>query len=183
MSAGYSAVQTARLVSAMRWVCGRLSEMLGVWAGQAAAAGGNDEAAVRLSVLGRRLAAHRQTLDGLQLDSERLAEWRQPAAAGGSLAGALDEIAATEGPSERLAVAEEVFVPQLAGVYEQIGEHAATHCDAALASAARSLRHDLDRETTAAGTGQRGGVEAAQRALYAAGGIVGPDVLRPEDWD
>ena len=182
MSAGYSAVQTARLVSALRWACDRLSEILAVWASQAAAAGGNHETAARLSVLSRRLASHRQTLDGLQPDSERLAEWRQPAPAGGSLAGALDEIAATEGPSERLAVAEEVFVPQLAGVYEQIGEHAAPHCDAALASVARLLRHDLGRETTAAGTGQPGGVDAAQRALSAAGGIVGRDVLRPEDW-
>ena len=182
MSAGYSAVQTARLVSALRWACGRLSEILGVWAGQAAAAGGSDETAVHLSVLSRRLASHRQVLDDLQPDSERLAEWRQPGPADVSLAGALDEIAVTEGPPECLAVAEEVFVPQLAGVYERIGEHAAPHCDAALASVARLLRHDLDRETTAAGSGQPGGVEAAHRALSGAGGLVGPDVLRPEDW-
>lgn len=181
MSTGYSALQTARLVSALRWACGRSSEILGVWAGQAAAAGGHDEAAVGLTVLSRRLASHRQVLDGLQPDSERLAEWRQPVPADASLVDALDEIAATEGLSERLAVAEEVFAPQLAGVYEQIGEHAAPHCDAALASAARLLRHDLDRETTSAGTGQPGGVEAAQRALSGAGGIVEPDVLRPED--
>ena len=180
---GYSVAQTARLVCGLRWACGRLSEILGVWAAQAAQGGGaHAAAAIRLAVLSRLLEAHRETLDGLQPDSELMAPWRLAAPADQTLAAALDEIAATEGPPERLAVAEEVFVPQLSGVYEQIGEHAAAHCDAALASAARSLRHGLDRDTAAAGAGQTGAVGAADRALSAAGGIVGPYLLKPEDW-
>ena len=186
MSRGYSVAQTARLVCGLRWVCGRLSEVLGVWAQEAAAAGApHAVASVRLAVLSRRLAAHRETLDGLQPDSQLMASWREAAPADPALAAALDTIAATEGPSERLAVAVAVFVPQLSGVYEQIGEHAAPHCDAALASAAGSLRHDLDGEAAAAGAGQLSAaeaVEAADRVLSAAGGIVGPYVLMPDDW-
>lgn len=186
MSRGYSVAQTARLVSALRWVCGRLSEIVGVWAQEAATAEApHAVASVRLAVLSRRLGAHRETLDGLQPDSQRMASWREAAPADPVLAAALDTIAATEGPSERLAVAVEVFVPQLSGVYEQIGEHAAPHCDAALASAARSLRHNLGREAAIAGAGQPSAaeaVEAASRVLSAAGGVVSPYLLRPEDW-
>ena len=186
MSRGYSVAQTARLVCGLRWVCGRLSEVLGVWAQEAATAGApHAVASVRLAVLSRRLAAHRETLDGLQPDSQLMASWREAAPADPALAAALDTIAATEGPSERLAVAVAVFVPQLSGVYEQIGEHAAPHCDAALASAAGSLRHDLDGEAAAAGAGQLSAaeaVEAADRVLSAAGGIVGSYVLMPDDW-
>ena len=185
MSSGYSVAQTAQLVSALRWVCGRLSEILGGWASQAATVGApHAVAAGRLAVLSRRLAAHRETLDGLQPDSELMAPWRQAAPADPALAAALDTIAATEGPSERLAVAEEVFVPQLSGVYEQVGEHAAPHCDAALASAVRALRHDLDREAAAAGAGagQPDPVEAADGVLAAAGGVVGRHLLRPDAW-
>ena len=186
MSRGYSVAQTARLVCGLRWACGRLSEILGAWAQEAATAGApHGVASVRLAVLSWRLAAHRETLDGLQPDSHLMSPWREAAPADPALAAALDTIAATEGPSERLAVAVEVFVPRLSGVYEQIGENAAPHCDAALAAAARSLRHDLDRETAAAGTGQPGAAEAvevADRMLSAAGGVVGPSLLRPEDW-
>ena len=183
MSRGYSVAQTARLVSALRWACGRLSEILGVWAQEAATAGApHAVASVRLTVLSRRFAAHRETLDVLQPDSQLMASWREAAPADPAQVAVLDTVAATEGPSERLAVAVEVFVPQISGVYAQIGEHAAPHCDAALASAARALRHDLDRETAAARTNRPGAVEAAHRVLAAAGGIIGPDVLTPGEW-
>lgn len=180
---GYSVAQTARLVSALRWACGRLSEILGVWAQEAATAGApHAVASVRLTVLSRRFAAHREALDVLQPDSVLMAGWRQAAPADQALAAALDEMATMEGPLERLAVAETVIVPALAGVYREIGEHAAPHCDAALASAARALRHDLDRGTAAAGSGQPGAVGAAHGVLAAAGGLVGPDVLTPGEW-
>lgn len=183
MSRGYSVAQTARLVCALRWACGRLAEMLDGWAAQAAQAGGcHAEAAGRLAELGRRLASHRETLDGLQPDSELMALWRQAAPADPALAEALDEIAGLAGPLERLAVAEEVFVPELSGAYRQIGEHAAPHCDAALASVAQALEHDLDREDSSVGVAQPGAVGAAATVLSAAGGIVGPSLLRPGGW-
>ncbi len=207
MNSGYSAVQTARLVSALRWACGRLSEIVGAWATEAAVGGaqtgGGDQpdrsgrdsvdvhvaaaaAAAEMTVLSRRLAAHRDVLDGLQPDSEQLASWRLAAPADPSLADALDEIAAVKGPLERRGVAGEVLVPQLLGAYEEICEHAAPHCDAALASAAGSLGHDLDR-------GRVGGSEradaapssaaaSAERSLLAAGGLVGSSLLRPGSW-
>ena len=182
MSRGYSVAQTARLVCGLRWACSRLSEMLEAWAAQAASTPEDSEAAASMSELSRRLASHRETLDGLQPDSELMAPWRQTAPADPALAEALDEIAGLEGPSERLAVAEEVFVPELSGAYRQISEHAAPHCDAALASAARALEHDLDREDSSAGVSQPGAVEAAAGVLSAAGGIVAPSLLRPGDW-
>ena len=111
-----------------------------------------------------------------------MAPWRQAAPADPALAEALDAIEAMGGPSERLAVAEEVFVPELSDAYRQIGEHAAPHCDAALASAARALEQDLDRETSSAGIAQPAAVEAAASVLSAAGGIVGSSLLRPQDW-
>ena len=186
MSHGYSVAQTARLVCALRWACGRLYEMLEAWAGQAAA--GNDaEAAVRMAELSRRLGAHREVLDGLQPDSERMASWRQAAPTDPSLAAALDQIAALEGSGERLDVAREVLVSQFLSVYEEICEQAAPRCDAALASAARSLHDDLDRGmrrggAAAHGAGRREAVDSAERVLSTAGGIVGAGLLRPEDW-
>ena len=71
MSRGYSVAQTARLVCALRWVCGRLSEILEAWAAEAAEAGESDHApaGVRLAELSRQLAVHRETLDGFQPDS------------------------------------------------------------------------------------------------------------------
>ena len=183
MSRGYSVAQTARLVCALRWTCGRLSEMLEGWAAEAAEAEGRQaEASVHLAAKGRRLASHQETLDGLQPDSELMAAWRQAAPADPALAEALDEIAGLEGPSERLAVAEEVLVPELAGAYRQISEHAASHCDGALASVARALEHDLGREDSSVGVAQPGAVETAASVLSAAGGIVGPSRLRPSDW-
>ena len=166
VSRGYSAVQTARLVSALRWVCGRLSEIVDAWACEAAAdsadagAAGAD-AVVEMTVLSRRLAAHRGVLDGLQPDSERLSAWRQAAPADASLAGALDGIAALEDASERLAVAREVLVPQLLGAYRQIVAHAAPHCDGALASAAGSPRPHPAR-----GGGAGGGVGGPRRSRF-----------------
>ena len=182
MSRGYSVAQTARLVCALRWACGRLAEMLDGWAAQAASAPEHAEAAARMSELGRRFASHREALDGLQPDSKLMAPWRQAAPADESLAAALDEIAALEGPLERIAVAEEVFVPELSDAYRQIGEHAAPHCDAALASVARALEQDLDREDSSVGVAQPVAVEAAASVLSVAGGIVGPSLLRPGDW-
>ena len=182
MSHGYSVAQTARLVCALRWACGRLSEMLEGWAAQAASAPEHAEAAASMSGLGRRLASHRETLDGLQPDSELMAPWRQASPSDPALAKALDEIAGLEGPLARLAIAEEVFVPELSDACRQIGEHSAPHCDAALASAARALRHDLDRGDALAGAGQPEAIEAADCALTAAGGIVGLSMLRPQDW-
>ncbi|MXV98762.1 MAG: hypothetical protein F4Z90_08525 [Acidimicrobiaceae bacterium] len=182
MSRGYSVAQTARLVCALRWACGRLAEMLDAWAAQAASDPEHAEAAAAVSELSRRLASHRETLDGLQPDSELMAPWRQAAPADPALAEALDEIAGLAGPLERLAVAEEVFVPELSDAYRQIGEHAAPHCDAALASAARTLQHDLDREDSSVGVAQPGAVEAAASVLSAVGGIVESSLLRPGDW-
>ena len=184
MSRGYSVAQTARLVCALRWACGRLSEMLDGWAAQATAAREPHAAgAARMAELSRRLASHRETLDELQPDSELMARWRQAAPADQALVAALEEIAGLEGPLERLAVAEEVFVPELSGAYRQIGEHAAPHCDGALASVARALEHDLDREDSSVGVAQPGAVESAAGVLSAAGGIVEPSLLRPEDWN
>ena len=205
MSAGYSLVQTARLVAALRWACGRLSEIVGAWASDAAASlgsgaqpGGGDsadagaadagaaEAAVDMTVLSRRLAAHRGVLDGLQPDSERLASWRHAAPADPLLAEALDEIAALPGALERLSVAREVLVPELLGAYREICAHAAPHCDAALASAASSLRHDLGRggrhAAASADAVPSSAAAAAERRLSAAGGLVGRSLLRPDNW-
>ena len=210
MNSGYSAVQTARLVAALRWACGRLSEIAEVWATEAAAAagggaqtGGGDQpdrsgrdsvdvhlaaaaAAVEMTVLSRRLAAHRDVLDGLQPDSERLASWRLAAPADPSLADALDEIAALQGPLERRGVAREVLVPQLLGACQEICEHAAPHCDAALASAAGSLSHDLDRGRVGgaarADAASSSAAASAERSLLAAGGLVGSSLLRPGSW-
>ena len=207
MNSGYSAVQTARLVSALRWACGRLSEIVGAWATEAAVGGaqtgGGDQpdrsgrdsvdvhvtaaaAAAEMTVLSRRLAAHRDALDGLQPDSERLASWRLAAPADPSLADALDEIAALQGPLERRGVAGEVLVPQLLGAYQEICEHAAPHCDAALASAAGSLGHDLDRGrvggSARADAASSSAAASAERSLLAAGGLVGSSLLRPGSW-
>ena len=212
MNSGYSAVQTARLVAALRWACGRLSEIVGAWATEAAAAavggaqtggGGQPDrsgresadvhvaaaaAAVEMTVLSRRLAAHRDVLDGLQPDSERLASWRLAAPADPSLADALDEIAALQGPLERRGVAREVLVRQLLGAYQEIREHAAPHCDAALASAAGSLGHDLDRDRGRVGgaaladAASSSAAASAERGLLAAGGLVGSSLLRPDSW-
>ena len=200
MSAGYSLVQTARLVAALRWACGRLSEIVGAWASGAAASlgsgaqpGGGDSAdagaaaaAVDMTVLSRRLAAHRSVLDGLQPDSERLASWRHAAPADPLLAEALDEIAALPGALERLSVAREVLVPELLGAYREICAHAAPHCDAALASAASSLRHDLGRggrhAAASADAVPSSAAAAAEGRLSAAGGLVGRSVLRPDSW-
>lgn len=184
MSRGYSVAQTARLVCALRWACSRLSETLEAWAAQAATgATENAEAEVRLAELSRRLASHRDALDGLQPDSELMAPWRQAAPADPLLAEALDEISTLGGPLEQLEVVTAVFVPQLLGAYREICEHAAPHCDAALASVARSLGHDLDRARgNGAGPAGRAAVDAAERLVSTAGGIVGPSVLRPDDW-
>ena len=214
MSAGYSLVQTARLVAALRWACGRLSEIVGAWASDAAGSGvqpgGGDSAdagaadagaaaaavdsadagvaaaAVDMTVLSRRLAAHRSVFDGLQPDSERLASWRQAAPADPLLAEALDEIAALPGALERFSVAREVLVPELLGAYREICAHAAPHCDAALASAASSLRHDLGRggrhAAASADAVPSSAAAAAERRLSAAGGLVGRSVLRPDSW-
>jgi hypothetical protein len=193
VSPGYSALQTARLVSALRWVCGRLSEILDAWAAEAAAAAGGAPsgasgaaagAAAEMRVLSRRLDSHRLVLEGLQPDSERLAGWRQAAPADPSLTDALDEIAALTGPAGRLAVARDVLVPRLAGACRGICEHAAPHCDGALASAAGSLGHDLghDRAGAAPLDGDANSsvaVAVAERVLEAAGGLVAPSVLRP----
>ncbi len=191
MSRGYSVAQTARLVCALRWACGRLAEMLEGWAAQAAGAPGHAEVAAPLSELSRRLASHREAFDGLQPDSELMAPWRQAAPADGSLAAALDEIAASEGSVERLDIAREVLVPELRRVYAEIREHAAPHCDGALISTAGSLGSDLDRRAApagatqsgaveaAAGVAQSGAIEAAAGVLFAAGGIVERSLLRP----
>ncbi len=200
MSPGYSAVQTAELVSALRWACGRLSEIFEAWAmdAAAAAAGGADGGpessghdagatafAVEMTVLSRRLAAHRDVLDGLQPDSERLAAWRQATPADASVTAALDEIAATRGTTERLAVARDVLVAQLLGAYRDIRDHAAPHCDAALATAAGSLSHDLDRNRPgdAAHTPESSeAAAAAESRLAKVGGVVGRSLLRPAAW-
>ena len=138
-----------------------------------------------MTVLSRRLAAHRGVLDGLQPDSERLASWRHAAPADPLLAEALDEIAALPGALERLSVAREVLVPELLGAYREICAHAAPHCDAALAAAASSLRHDLGRggrHAAASADAVPSSAAAAERRLSAAGGLVGRSLLRPDSW-
>jgi hypothetical protein len=179
VSRGYSVAQTARLVCALRWACSRLAEMLERWAAQAASAPEHAEAAARMSELSLRLASHREALDGLQPDSELMAPWRQAAPADESLVAALDEIAASGGSVERLDIARNVLVPELLGVYAEISEHAAPHCDGALISAASSLGFDLNRQAGPAGATQSGAVEATAGALSAAGGIVERSLLRP----
>ena len=186
VSQGYSVAQTARLVCALRWACGRLAEMLESWAAQAAAVSEHAGAAASMSELSRRFAGHRESLDRLQPDSELMAPWRQAAPADLSLAATLDEIAALEGPLERLDIARRVIVPHLLDAYLQIGEQAAPHCDAALASTARSLRHDLGRDRRAGRAAPAGArqsvVDEAERALAAVGGLVGPSRLQPDGW-
>lgn len=217
MSLGYSVAQTARLVSGLRWVCGRLSEMLQVWAQRAAASSGGSEvdggherpgqaaalpgseaeAAVRMAELGRRLAWHRETLDGLQPDSVRMAAWHQAAPVDDALAAALEEVEATGGSVERLDVALAVFVPQLADVYRQIGQHAAPHCDAALAAVTSRLLHDLQKSVDPGAAGdaieeareelpavgaRSEAAESAERVLAAAGGLVAAAMVKPETW-
>jgi len=182
VSRGYSVAQTARLVCGLRWACGRLSEMLDDWAAQAASSPEHAQAAASMSQLSRRLASHRETLDGLQPDSELMAPWRRAAPADPALAGALDEIAGLAGHCGRVAVARGVIVPRFAHVCGEILGHAAPHCDGALASAARALRQDLDRDAASVGAAQPGAVEAADRVLTEAGGIIGPSLLRPGDW-
>ena len=178
---GYSVAQTARLVCSLRWVCGRLSEILEAWATEAAASD-----VVELRGLSRRLASHRERIDGLQPDSELMASWRQAAPADRALAAALDEIAELETPADRLEVVAQVIVPQLAGACREIVGQAAPHCDAALASAVQALLDDLDRASermaASGGTVRPGAAEEAERALSAVGGIVGPSLLRPEGW-
>lgn len=187
VSRGYSVVQTARLVCTLRWTCGRLSEMLKSWAAEAAAAPENADAAVSMSELSCRLASHRESLDRLQPDSELMASWKQEAPADPSLTATLEEIAALEGSLERLDVARSVIVPHLLDAYLQIGERAAPHCDAALASAARSLGYDLERDprdgrAAPGGAAQQPVVDEAERMLSAVGGIVGPLLLQPDGW-
>jgi len=187
VSRGYSVAQTARLVCALRWICGRLSEVLEAWAAQAADTPEHAEAAASMSELSRRLASHREALDGLQPDSEVMAPWRQAAPADVALVAALDEIAASEGSLERLDIARKVLVPELLRVYAEICEHAAPHCDGALISTSGLLGFDLDREHRAGGAPGdgaegRGAVNEAERALAEVGGIVGPSVLRFDGW-
>ena len=178
MSRGYSVAETARLVCALRWACGRLAEVLEAWAAQAAGTAEHAEAAAPMWELSRRLASHREILDGLQPDSELMAPWRQAAPADAALVAALDEIAASEGTPERLDIAREVLVPELRRVYAEIREHAAPHCDGALISTARSLGFDLDREHR--GGSAPGAAEAAAGVMSTAGGIVERSLLRPE---
>ena len=187
MSRGYSVAQTARLVCALRWTCSRLSEILEAWAAQAAAVPEHSDAAADLSQLGDRLASHRARLDGLQPDSELMAPWRQAAPADPSLAEALDGIAALEGQLERLDIARGVLVPELRRVYAEICEHAASHCDGVLIAAARAHGDDLDGDGWGScngldGAPGQGAPAEAEGLLSAAGGIVGPSVLRPSDW-
>lgn len=199
MSRGYSVAQAARLVSALRWTCTRLSDMFAAWAGEAAAAAGEApeaavpggaaepaEAAASLWALSRRLASHREALDALQPDSERMATWRPPTAADVSVAAMLDGIAETRGASARLDIACDVLVPQLRRCYATVCEHAAPHCDGALHSTTAALGFDLDlgrrpvgRRDEAPG---RRGVDEAHEALVAAGGLIEPSVLQPGDW-
>ena len=139
MTGGYSVAQTARLVCALRWICERSAEFLGAWAQQA----DNDaEAAVTLHEASRRLAAHRDVLDGLQPDSELMAPWRQPAPSDDASQAALEQIAQTQGSGGRVVAAQDL-ARQLHVAYVQIVEHAAGHCDGALAAAARRLAADI----------------------------------------
>lgn len=220
MSRGYSAEQTARLVSALRWTCGRLRDIVAAWASQAASEavtgsveGGSDHAAsaaVRLTVLQRRLEAHGAALDGLQPDSVLLAPHQIPAPGEPALVAALDEIAAHEDHSDRQSVAETVFAAELADVCTAIMGHAASHCDAALSSTARVMRDDLwhfiaadasaypsDRvsaaapersehlraEDRAAAPTTDDVASAALRRLREAGGIVSAQLTRPDTFE
>ena len=183
MSRGYTVVQTARLVSALRWAVGRLSDIVGAWAGEAATDA--PETAVWMTALSRRLGSHGEAWGEQQPDSELLASHRSPRSSGPAIEAAMDEIAALQGAAARFAVTRQVLIPELVGACAEIRAHAAPHCDAALASAAEMLSHDLSRHREAGDRlsgrlAARGdSVAGAERRLLAAGGIVPRSMSQP----
>lgn len=191
MTHGYTVIGTARLVSALRWATGRLSEIVGAWAADAASQ--DPETAVWLTALSRRLGSHCEALAEHQPDSERLAAYRGAQPPGTAVEAAVDEIGAVVPAAERFAVARRVLAPQIRDAYAEVCAHGAPHCDAALASTAEMLRCDLQRHCdatdrcngeSAPASGRAGpgdSVAGAERRLRAAGGIVPRSLLRPHD--
>ena len=179
---GYTAEQTARLVSGLRWATGRLADIVGSWARDAA--DGTPEAAVWLTALSRRLRWHREVLEDHQPDSVLLVPHREARPPSASLEAAFDELAALD-DATRVAVAHQVLIPGLAAVCAGVQAQAAPHCDSALASAAAMLGDDLRRHAEA-GEGLRGlaargadAAEAVERRFAAAGGILPDSLVRP----
>lgn len=196
---GYTAVQTARLVSAVRWALGRLFEITGAWAtdtaeADAAAAGGAAagaeadaaaETAVWLATLSRLLGAHREAFDQLQPDSVLLAEHRRAAPASLDIESALTELAdaASDWP-QRLAAAQRALIPETERACAEIERTGAAHCDAALMRAARAARADLECHRAGCpspGVSVDGLTARAESLIAAVGGIVPAALLRPAE--
>ncbi len=184
---GYTAVQTARLVSAMRWVLGRLFEITGVWATDAAAAdsAAAAETAVWLATLSRLLGVHREAFDELQPDSVLLAEHHRAAPVRANIESALTELAdAASDWSQHLATAQRVLIPQTERACAEIERTGAAHCDAALMRAARATRADLEYHRAGCpspGVSVDGLAARAESLIAAVGGIVPAALLRPAE--
>ena len=197
---GYTVVQTARLVAAMRWATGRMFETTGAWAAEiavardAVAVAAAAQTAVWMSTVSRRLGSHREAFDELQPDSELLADYRPAAAPSGDVDELLGEIAgASLAWAERLAVSLRVLIPQLLRACEEIERVGAPHCDAALIRAAAALRRDLSAHLDAgeallagAGAGAKPGhsnidefISIALKRMAHLGGIVPRRLLCP----
>ena len=167
---GYTIVQTAQLVSAMRWLTARLFEITGVWAADAAVAFGGSAAipvgvgvgeagadevvdasavAVWLAAVSRCLGSHLEVLDGLQPDSVFLDVYCAPTPPAAAIGDALDEVFSDHmGWARRVEIILDVFLPKLMEVCDGIERVAAPHCDGALIRAARKLRLDLSLDHT-----------------------------------
>ena len=162
---GYTVVQTAQLVAAMRWLTERLFEITGAWAVEVAAASSDGDSidsaagfgdvgadaptdvaavAVWLAAVSRCLGSHREALDELQPDSVLLDIYRVPAPPSAVVCAALDEVsAASLGWLERTEMVLNVFLSELMEVCDEIERVAAPHCDGALIRVVRKLRLDL----------------------------------------
>ena len=180
---GYTAEQTARLVAGLRWTTGRLADIVGSWARDAADS--TPEATAWLTALSRRLRWHREVLEDHQPDSVLLAPHREASPPSASLEAAFDGLAALDDDAARVAVAHRVLIPGLAAVCAGVQAQAAPHCDAALASAAAMLDDDLRRHAEAGdalsglAAGGADAAEAVERRLAAAGGILPDSLVRP----
>ncbi len=191
-AAGFTLVETARIVADLRVVLARLFELTGGWAHHAVTDNAN-QAGTWLSTVSRHLGDHFERFEALQPDSELLAN--RPTGAP-SAAAARDLLEQLRGerrdPWWTFALTLGVLLPALESVCAEIESRGAPHCDAALIRAARLLRVDLgdDRRTghaitasaSAGGSGRKlralldeaeGRFEAASRALVT-------DVTQPE---
>ncbi len=190
MTHGYTVAQTARLVSAMRWVLRSVVDITDAWAHDACANESKEskeseesEAAVWLAVLSRRLASHCESFEMLQPDSVRMLPYRDAVAPDPRLPSLLDEIAELSGITARLAVVQRLLIPCLVDACDEIRTHSAPHCDAALAWTADAMGLDLARHRLAADgevSSTVGVSDTITQALAQAGGLVPHRLLRPE---